>query len=305
MQQDEQASFGDDNEISLLDLGVTIAENLRVLILGPICAGCVALLISTFGMTPQFTARTTFLPPGASSGGTAAALAAQFGGLANLAGLSLPGGGAQGKPIAILQSDSMRDTLIDRFELTKRYEAQFRVQARDALSESVTILDDKKTGLISIEVTDADPSFAAQLANAHVEELQKILNAQALEDAREKRKFLEEQINEATKKPYQSPTVRDAVVQGLIRQFETTRIEEAGAGNSTRIQQVDIAQVPELKSEPKRALIAVLSALATGFLLLLLVFIRKAMQNASADPESADKLASIRKGFRRALFLRG
>jgi len=305
MQPDPNQSFVDEDEISLLDLGVTIAENLRLLILAPIFAGCAALLVSTFGITPQFTAKTTLLPPGAASGGTAAALAAQFGGLANLAGINIPGGGAQAKPMALLQSDSMRDILIDRFELTKRYEAKFRVEARKALQGSVKILDDKKTGLVSIEVTDKDPAFAAQLANAHVEELQKILNAQALEDAREKRKFLEQQIDEASKKPYQSPAVRDAVLQGLIRQFETTRIEEAGAGNSTRIQQVDVAQAPELKSGPKRALIAVITALATGFALLLFVFVRKAMQNASTDPESAGKMSAITKGLRRAFFLRG
>ena len=94
------------------------------------------------------------------------------------------------------------------------------------------------------------------------------------------------------------------MLQGLIRQFETTRIEEAGAGNSARIQQVDVAQAPERKSGPKRALIAVITALATGFALLLFVFMRKAVQNAGDDPESSDKVKAIQKGLRKAFFLR-
>jgi capsular polysaccharide biosynthesis protein len=303
IQQQPQAGF-DDDEISLLDLGVTIVENLRLLILAPIFAGCTALLVGTYAIDPFFTAKTSLLPPGASGGGTAAALASQFGGLASLAGINLPVGAGQAKPMAYLQSDSMRNALIDRFDLVKRYEAKLKEDARKTLATKVKIAEDKKTGLISIEVTDLDPAFAAQLANAHVEELQKVLNAQALEDARERRQFLERQIEEASKKPYQSPLVRDAVLQGLIRQFETTRIEEAGAGNSARIQQVDVAQAPERKSGPKRALIAVITALATGFALLLFVFMRKAVQNAGDDPESSDKLKAIQKGLRKAFFLR-
>lgn len=300
----QQPNPMDDDEISLLDLGVTIVENLRLLILAPILAGLTALGVSTYAIDPYFAAKTSLLPPGASSGGAAAALASQFGGLASLAGINLPVGAGQAKPMAYLQSESMRNVLIDRFDLIKRYEAKLKEDAREALAAKVKITEDKKTGLISIEVTDKDPAFAAQLANAHVEELQKVLNAQALEDARDRRQFLEKQIEEASKKPYQSPVVRDAVLQGLIRQFETTRIEEAGAGNSARIQQVDVAQAPERKSGPKRALIAIISALAAGFALLLFVFVRKAMQNASGDPESAGKLQAIQQGLRRAFFLK-
>jgi uncharacterized protein involved in exopolysaccharide biosynthesis len=300
----QQPNPMDDDEISLLDLGVTIVENLRLLILAPILAGLTALGVSTYAIDPYFAAKTSLLPPGASSGGAAAALASQFGGLASLAGINLPVGAGQAKPMAYLQSESMRNVLIDRFDLIKRYEAKLKEDARKALATKVKITEDKKTGLISIEVTDKDPAFAAQLANAHVEELQKVLNAQALEDARDRRQFLEKQIEEASKKPYQSPVVRDAVLQGLIRQFETTRIEEAGAGNSARIQQVDVAQAPERKSGPKRALIAIISALAAGFALLLFVFVRKAMQNASGDPESAGKLQAIQQGLRRAFFLK-
>ena len=38
----------DDDEISLLDLALTVAENLRLLIIGPIAAGLIALGVSSF-----------------------------------------------------------------------------------------------------------------------------------------------------------------------------------------------------------------------------------------------------------------
>jgi uncharacterized protein involved in exopolysaccharide biosynthesis len=62
--------------------------------------------------------------------------------------------------------------------------------------------------------------------------------------------------------------------------------------------QVDPAQAPELKSKPKKALIAIISTLATFFLLLIFVFVRQALKNAKEDPETRDKLASLNKLFR-------
>ena len=51
-----------DGEISLLDLLQVIAENLRLLVLGPLVAGLLALGYS-FTITPTFTATTKYLPP--------------------------------------------------------------------------------------------------------------------------------------------------------------------------------------------------------------------------------------------------
>ena len=149
--------------------------------------------------------------------------------------------------------------------------------------------------LIVIEVTDKDPVFAAQVANAYVEELQSVLTKNAIEDAQTRREFFEQQLEEVSKKPYQSPAVRELMVQSLIRSFEQSRLEEAQG--SPKLKQVDLAQPPELKSGPKRALIAVITSLATGFLLLLFVFVRQAMVNAGQDDESREKLNRIRKRF--------
>ncbi|MBS3959026.1 MAG: hypothetical protein KGZ52_06465, partial [Xanthomonadaceae bacterium] len=51
-----------DDEISLLDLFATIAENLKLLILLPLAVGLAVLGIS-FMLTPVYTAQTKFLPP--------------------------------------------------------------------------------------------------------------------------------------------------------------------------------------------------------------------------------------------------
>jgi uncharacterized protein involved in exopolysaccharide biosynthesis len=283
----------EDVEISLLDLLATIFDNLWLLILGPIAAGLIALGVTTYYVTPVFTAKTTVLPPsgGADGGGVAAAILGRLGGVGGLVGGGLPS--AASKHMAYLQSDLIADAMITKFDLVKRYEADFQVEARKSLRKETKIAEEKKTGLVTIEVTDEDPAVAAAMANYYVELLRQKMGEEALEQARERRRLLENQIEEATTKRYQSPQVRSAVIESLIREFEVTRLEEQQA--DPLIVQLDRAEAPELKSGPKRALISALTALATGLLLLLLVFVRQAIKNAGQDDESREKINRIRK----------
>jgi uncharacterized protein involved in exopolysaccharide biosynthesis len=85
----------------------------------------------------------------------------------------------------------------------------------------------------------------------------------------------------------------------FAKQFELAKVDEAREGNV--IQVVDVAQPPERKSKPKKALIAVLTTLATGMLLLLFVFVRQALRGAEQTPETAEKMAQLRRAWAKAL----
>ena len=281
----------DEDEISLLDLALTIADNIRLLIIGPLLAGLLALGYA-FTITPTYTARTSIIPPSSGGGSTAAAILDSLGPLAGMAGGAIGLKDPSAAMMAYLDSDTLRDELITKFELRKKLEAETQTAARNALRGAVRVTSDKKNGLLVIEVDDPDPKFAAELANAHVGALKDMMRKIALENAKAQRQFLETQLEEAIRKPYQSPLVRETIIQGLIRQVEAARIDEARDGPV--ITQVDVAQAPELKSKPKKALIAVLTTLATGFALMLFVFVRQALRNAGSDAESAEKIAKIR-----------
>ena len=187
---DPQAISADDDEISLLDLLQVVADNLRLLVLGPLAAGLLALAYS-FTITPTFTATTKFMPPQQQQSGAAAMLAGlgALGGLAGAAGIKSPAD----QYVAFLKSNSVQDVLVDRFKLLDRYETKFREDARIALGGSVQIASGKD-GLITIDASDKDPAFAAQLANAHVEELGKLLNRLAVTEAQQRRLFFEKQL---------------------------------------------------------------------------------------------------------------
>jgi uncharacterized protein involved in exopolysaccharide biosynthesis len=85
----------------------------------------------------------------------------------------------------------------------------------------------------------------------------------------------------------------------FAKQYEMARVDESREG--AIIQVVDLAQPPERKSKPKKALVALLSTLATGFALLLFVFVRQALRGAAQTPESAEKLTRLGQAWRRAL----
>ena len=378
----------DDDEISLLDLLQTIVDNLRLLVLGPLAVGFTALGIS-FLIPPTYTAKTQFLPPQQQS--AAASMLASLGSLGGLAGAV---GGIKNPAdqyLAYMKSVTLQDSLIDRFKLLERYEAKTKTVARLELKENVRAASGKD-GLISIEVDDKDPKFAAELANAHVEELGKLLGKLATTEAQQRRLFFEKQLNQAKDKLIQSeialkatgvsgsvlksnPASAVAAVAGLqaavtaqevklgamrgylaesapdfklamselsnlrsqlakqekdspatvgkattegdyitkyrefkyhetlfelfSKQFELAKVDEAREG--AVIQVLDAALAPERKSKPKKAMIAIIATLASGFALLLFVFLRQALSNAGQDSESSQKMSNIKNSWRRAL----
>lgn len=183
----------DEDEISLLDIAVVIAENLRLLIFGPLAAGLVALGIA-FLITPTFTARTSFLPPQQQQSASAAMMA-QLGALAGVAASAAGLKNPADQYVALLKSTSVADRLVDQFKLIELYEVDFRQDARKTLADNTKITAGKD-GLIVVEVDDHSPQRAAEMANAYVAELQVLLGRLALTEAQQRRVFFEKQLEE-------------------------------------------------------------------------------------------------------------
>ena len=378
-----------DDEISLLDLLQVVVDNLRLLLIGPLAVGVLALGVS-FIITPTFTAKTQFLPPQQQQS-AAASMLASLGSLGGLAGAATGIKNPSDQYLAFMKSVSVQDALMERFQLVERYKAKLKEDARKELTSRVRIASGKD-GLISVEVDDQDPKFAADLANAHVEELHKLLGRLAVTEAQQRRLFFEKQLAQtkdnlvkaeqalkstgvnssalkstpaaavetvarlkamisaqevklASMRGYLSESAPDfklamnelaafksqlakaeqdepaskstsdyvaryrdykyheTLFELFAKQFELARVDESREG--AVIQVLDVAQPPERKAKPKKALIAIIATLATGFALLLWVFVRQALRNASSSPETSEKLLALRSGWRRALGLKG
>ena len=190
----DQVQIPEDDEISLLDLLQTIVDNLRLLVLGPLAVGIAALGIS-FLIPPTYTAKTQFLPPQQQQS-AAAGLLQSLGSLGGLAGAAAGIKNPADQYIAYMKSNAVKDALIDRFKLMERYNTKMRTDARAAL-DGVARIASGKDGLISVEFDDKDPKFAAEVANAYVEELRTVLGRLAVTEAQQRRLFFEKQLLKA------------------------------------------------------------------------------------------------------------
>ncbi len=190
--QDELEDEGP--QISLADLLTWIGEGKRLIATVAIVAAVASLAYALY-LPLIYTARATLLPPGAQQQSGSAAALAQLGALGGLAG----GLGAKTPDelyLALLKSDTVQRALIDRFKLKERYKIDTYEVLRKVLPSYIRISSDKKSGLISVEVDDEVPKFAADLANAHAGEITKVVGKLAVSEAQLRRVFFEQQLNE-------------------------------------------------------------------------------------------------------------
>lgn len=184
----------DGPSVSLVDLLTWIGESKRF-IFGTALAVGIAAAAFSLTMPNVYTAKTTMVPPNSQQqSGSAAALAA----LGNLGGLA--GGLAAKTPdelyVSLLRSDTMLRALDARFNLKERYKAETHEDLRAKSTARIRASAEKKSGVISLEVDDLDPKFAAELANAHSTEITRLLSRMAIAEAQQRRVFFESQLKD-------------------------------------------------------------------------------------------------------------
>jgi uncharacterized protein involved in exopolysaccharide biosynthesis len=163
----------------------------------------VALILSAniaFLIPKRYESVARLMPPEQPSSGTAmlAALAGHsLGGLAgfgNLAGLL---GGRTSSALFIdllLHSRTISDHIIDRFNLQHVYKKRYRIDTVKYLGHHTTVVDDKKSGVITITFSDTDPRRAQAITQAYLDELNKLLTHANTSSARREREFIEKRL---------------------------------------------------------------------------------------------------------------
>jgi len=187
------ASLPNAEEDEVRVLFAPLIRSWRTLVACTVLAGALTLGV-TFAIPPTFTAQTSFVPPQQQSSNASAL--ASLGALASLAG----GSGALKNPteqyISLMQSVTVSDRIIDRFDLMHVYDSKLRSSARRSLADNVRIIAGKKDGLIYVEVDDHDPKRAADIANRYIEELRRMASNLALTEAQQRRAFFETQLKQ-------------------------------------------------------------------------------------------------------------
>ncbi len=253
----------EDDEISLLDLLQVVAENLRLLILGPLVVGLGALGIS-FAITPTFTAKTQILPPQQQQS-SATALLANLGAAGGLAGAALGAKNPSDQYVAFMKTQALQDAMVKRFDLVQRYEAKLSGDARLGLNGN-TRISSGKDGLITVEFDDRDPQFAAQVANGYVEELRKLMTRLAVTEAQMRRQFFEARLAEAKDNLVAAEqALRSVGINSSVLKSNPTSAVEVVARLRAGVtaQEIKIANMRSYLSETAPDLRAALKELAT------------------------------------------
>ena len=157
-------------------------------------AGLLAGTLCAFLIPKRFESQTRLMPPDpqSTSGiGMAAMLMSASSALPAVAGNLLGMRTSGDLFIGILQSHTVEDRIIDRFNLKEIYRARLQQEARRELEENTSISQDRKSGIITISVSDRDSRRAASIAQAYVEELDRLVSELSTSAAHRERVFLE------------------------------------------------------------------------------------------------------------------
>lgn len=146
---------------------------------------------------PKYESTTQLMP---SDSGGAAGLASLIPALSKAPGLIAMAGDLMGVKtsgavfVKVLQSRTVEDHLVDRFDLRRKYWERYWEDARKKLASRTEIFEDRKSGVITISVQDRDPVLATALANAYAEELGAVLAKVSTSAARRERIFIEQRL---------------------------------------------------------------------------------------------------------------
>jgi LPS O-antigen subunit length determinant protein (WzzB/FepE family) len=276
---EQTVSHYEDDEISLLDILVTLAESWKLLVFGPLAAAVLAGALS-------------FLWPKTFESTAIVRLTEA--------------------EVALLAAAPVLDPLIVKFDLLPEFDGN-QDDARSYLAKKITGKFDKKTGLSTITAIAATPERAQAMGAAAIdvlllELLPKGKNKDQVEQAISSNEGLianntdaVEQLKRQMGKPGQNDTGLEVVMKyyaALTAEVARKELENIELRKSLTVKGAEVfvqqPSLPQRKTSPKRSMVVLLALLASGFALLLFVFIRKAWRNAAQDAESADKVARIR-----------
>lgn len=158
----------------------------------------IALVISlgiAFVIPKRYESSARIMPPDQGGTGTLmlAALAARAGALGGLSSL-FSGHSTTALFVDLLHSGTVRGHLIERFQLQHVYRKRYLVDTAKELARRTTVSDDKKSGVITITVSDHDPARARDLAQGYLDELNNIVTQTSTSSAHQERIFIERRL---------------------------------------------------------------------------------------------------------------
>ena len=283
----ESSPSVDEDEIDLLELIRTLLEAWKTIV--GITLVCIGLAVAYALYAPEvFKAETLLAPASEEKSGASSALS-QFGGLAAMAGISIPSDSNVEQVVATLNSRKFLRQYIDGKKLLPVLfediwdadnqswmvpsveDEPTEQKAVDAFKEILSVDEDKKSGLITLSISWKDPEVAAEWANNLVKQLNEQLREQAIADSKKRVGYLEQELAKTTLQDMR------AVLYNLL-ESEKQKAMLANVNEDFALEVIDPAVAPETREKPKRKLIVALGGVCGGFLGIFAVFFTQFLQ---------------------------
>lgn len=300
-----------DDEIDLRELFIALWRGKGWIIATTLLGAVLAVLVA-INLPNIYRAEALLAPSSEQQGGGLSAMAAQFGGLASLAGVNLKGGGPDKTAIAV-EIGKSRQFLSQFIRLHQlevpllavsradkaNYELEIDPEIYDvarqrwvrevapnksveptdwelikAFKQWVTINQDAKSGLVTVAVEYYSPLVAKQWVDWLVADLNAAMKARDQEEATRNIRYLTTQLEKTPVADMQK-----VFYQLIEDQTKTLMLTEVN--QEYVFKTLDPAVVAEEKAKPKRALIAVLGTLLGGMLGVMGVLVRHALRRPS------------------------
>ena len=303
---------GYDDEIDLFELVQNLWEDKWLISAITGFAAVTSVLVALW--LPNVYQATTLLKPQSGEGGIGG-LARQYGGLASLAGISLPSGGGESKTalaIEVLKSKRFAYEFTTRHNLlpalfaaeswdwateTLSLDADVYDSARqqwvrevkaprtaepspeevhELWNKTVSVSEDKKSAFVTVSLKHRSPVYTKDWLDLLVVDINEALRAQDLAESERAVAYLEGQLKQTN-----VAEIRE-LLAGLLRSHMESRMMATVEPNYV-FSVIDPPTVPELKSEPKRALMCVLGTLLGGMLGVMFSLVRRALRNRAGS----------------------
>ena len=292
-----------DDEIDLRELFYVLLEGKWIIVSLTAFVSIIGVIYSL--LLPNIYESKAMLVPVNSSSGISGALGS-YSGLAGLAGISLPSGGDEGNSAKAIQKisslsffennilpnihlpdlmavkswnsktntltfdDSIYDTNSNTWIRDFSYPKQQIPSSQESYAvfkQHLSLNDDKKSGFITLSIKHQSPFVAKQWVELVVNEVNAFYRQKDKSESEKAVNYLNQQISITG-----LSEIKQVIAQLL--QEETKKLTLIEANQYYVFDYIDPPAVMEKKSEPKRALICILSALLGGMLSVLFVLIR-------------------------------
>ncbi len=302
--ENSENQYYSDTEFDLSLIFSILKKNITSIVLITSFFAVVAVLYSLY-LPNIYVSKSVLKISDDSSSNSFSNLASEYSGIASLAGISIPTGGGDKSDYAIelikskefikhisqfdnikknvmaikkfdrktktiIYDDDIYDTKDEKWVRTppsgRSVEPSY-LELHNEISKSLKISKDRKTKFIKISFEHQSPIFAYQFLNLIIDELNKITKQIDLDESQSSLNFLYKELPKINEKD-----VRDSMNKLIESQLKIQML--ANVRSDYMLKTIDTPYIPEIKSEPARSLICLISTVVGLIISIIFVLAR-------------------------------